>query len=80
MPDMAKTQQVWWALILTRLSTIKFLIDLGGERGLDMNTSYINKIQIEIRQLNRQNVLNSVLPIDLAYDTEEIFTEISELK
>lgn len=79
MPDMAKTRQVWWSLMMSRLSTMKFLIDLGGERGCDANGIYIHKLQLDIRQIRRENVLDSVLPIDLAYDTEQIFDEIVDI-
>jgi uncharacterized protein YifN (PemK superfamily) len=79
MPDVAKTRQVWWALLLTRLGTMKFLIDLGGERGVDNNMSYIGRLQIDIKQLGRENVLDSVLPIDMEYDIEEVFQEIASI-
>ena len=80
MPDLAKTRQVWWALIMARLSTMKFLIDLGGEHGQDANGTYIHKLQIDIRQLRRESVLDSVLPIDIAYDVEQVFNDISALQ
>lgn len=79
MPDLARTRQVWWSLILARLGTMKFLIDLGGERGIDSNMSYIGRLQIDVKQIKRENVLNSVLPIDIEYDVEEVFEEIASL-
>lgn len=79
MPDMAKTRQVWWALILTRLGTMKFLLDIGEDKGVSSNGTYINKIQIDIKQLLRENLIATVLPKDLFYETKETFEEIQAL-
>ncbi len=77
MPDIAKTRQVWWSLILTRIDTMKFLIDIGGEKGRAANMSYINKLKLDIKQLNRENILGLVLPKDLVADYQSTFDEIS---
>lgn len=68
MPDNAQTVQVWWALILSRLGTMKFLIDLQGRNGIQNNRSYVNKIKIEVKRLEKQPAMNTRLPEDL-HDT-----------
>lgn len=80
MPDLAKTRQIWWSLLLARLGTIKFLIDIAGDKGRSANNSYINKLKLDVKQLSRENLIASVLPKDLYYEVKSIFDEILELK
>lgn len=79
MPDLAKTRQVWWALFLTRLPVMQFLLDSGGENGLTANGTYISKLKIDVKQLKRESVMASVLPKDLSYDVSVAFEEILAL-
>lgn len=79
MPDMAKTRQVWWCLLLTRLGTMKFLLDIGEKKGISSNGTYINRLQLDIKQLNRENLISSLLPSDLLYEVKNIFNEIQKL-
>lgn len=76
MPDVTRTRQIWWSLLLTRLGTIKFLLDLGNERGRVANMSMINKLLIDIRQIKRENIVSLVLPEDLLYETLVTFEDI----
>ena len=78
-PDMSPTRQVWWALILTRLSTASFLLDVGGKEGVRSNGDYLNKYQLIIKQLERDSVLASVLPSERRHDTLATFEEILTL-
>jgi hypothetical protein len=79
MPDLAPTRQVWWAMLLARLSDMKFLIDICGEEGVRRNRSMVNKLKIDIRYIKRDSVLEGMLPADMRYDIDEIFTEILAL-
>jgi len=79
MPDMAKTRQVWWALLLTRLNTMKFLLDIGGSKGISNNKSFINKLQIDIKRLLDENLIESMLPEDMYFDTKETLLEILDI-
>lgn len=79
MPDIARTRQVWWSLLLSRLGTIKFLIDLGSKKGLAANTSLLNKLKLDIKQIKRENVLSNVLPDDMLYEVLVLFEEIEAL-
>lgn len=79
MPDLAKTRQVWWALLLTRLSVMKFLIDIGSDKGLVANGAYISRMKVDIKQLQRESVLNSLLPRDMYYDISVLLQEILEV-
>lgn len=76
MPDVAQTVQVWWALILTRLSTMKFLIDLQGTNGVHNNRSFVNKLKIEVKRLEKQPAMNTRLPDDLKDGVFEMVDEI----
>lgn len=76
MPDVARTRQVWWSLLLTRLKVIKFLIDIGGEVGIHANGTYINKLKIDLRRLLEENILKNRIPADIYYDYSSIIEDI----
>lgn len=71
MPDIARTRQVWWAMLLTRLRIIKFLLDIGGANGIAMNRSMVNKLQIELKHLQEENMIKTLLPDDMYFDVSE---------
>lgn len=79
MPDIARTRQVWWSLLLSRLSTIKFLIDLGASKGVASNGTLLNKLRMDIKQIKRENILSNVLPQDMLYEVLVTFEEIEAL-
>ncbi len=70
MPDMAHTRQVWWALLLSRLRMIQFLIDIGGDSGLSMNRTLINKLHIDLLRLQDENIIKRMIPTDLYEDIQ----------
>lgn len=77
LPDFAPTRQIHWATLISRLSIMKFLIDLGGETGKRENQLELNTLQRELKYLKNDNVLESVLPKDLLYDTQAIIEELN---
>lgn len=79
MPDFAKTRQIWWSLVLSRMRIIKFLLDVGGENGVHVNRSYVNKFQLVLKRLLDENLYKAILPRDLYFDTEETIKEIQAL-
>ena len=79
MPDIARTRQVWWALIVTRLNTMKFLIDVGQEKGMRANASLINRLKIELTRLDRENYLEKMLGEEISYEVNETTQEILKL-
>ena len=76
LPDWAPTRQIHWAVMLSRLNIMKFLVDLGGERSKQENRLELNTLQRELRYLKHDSVYESVLPKDLLYDTEETITSL----
>lgn len=79
MPDMARTRQVWWSLLLARLRVICFLIDIGGSNGLAMNRSLINKCQTDLKRVLDENVIKTLLPDDMYFDIEIAIRELLKL-
>jgi hypothetical protein len=79
MPNLAPTIQVWWALIVTRLDTMKFLIDLGGETSIAINRGLVTKLKFSLMQVVRSRVLPSKLSQDLYYEIDATIKEILEL-
>ena len=77
--DIAKTRQVWWALFLSKLKTIKFLIDLGGEKGITANNFHIHKLRTIVKRLLEENVYGTVLNEDDHYDVENTLIELYNL-
>lgn len=79
MPDLAKTRQVWWAMLYSRLDTIKFLIDVGGKEGISFNRGYIGKFQLDAKRLMSEGTLNSILSRDESHDANDFFETVLEL-
>lgn len=64
-PDVTPNRQVSWALILTMLPYIRFLVksNLGGRSSA--NTAYLNRIWIWIRRIRNDRLLENRLPYDV---------------
>lgn len=76
MPDLAPTRQVWWALLLSRFRIMTFLIDIGGSKGQIANRSLINRLQLDLKRLDSENIWETKIPPDLyrelKYDIDRI--------
>lgn len=68
MPDIALTSHVWWLLFMSRLTVMRFLIDIGGKEGLRSNRGYINQLQIHLKRLISSGIPNGVLSKDIQFD------------
>lgn len=79
MPDLAKTRQVWWALFLSRLKVMKFLIDVGGSDGVRTNGYFIGKLKLDIKRLTNERIFDIMLPPDMLFDVKETLDEIRQL-
>ena len=79
MPDIAHTRQAWWALNLTRFEIMSFLIQLGGESGVNSNSILINQLQRVCKYLDRENMLKALLPSTIALDVESFLNEAVKL-
>lgn len=77
MPDFPPTRQVWWAMLLSRLQVMAFLLDIGKRNGTnELSRDAINEIQINLKRLNRENVLQTAVPRDLLFDITNLIDEI----
>lgn len=79
MPDLAKTRQVWWAMFLTRLKVMKFLIDVGGSNGVHTNGYFIGKLKLDIKRLTNERIFETMLPMDMLYEVKETLEELGQL-
>lgn len=79
LPDVAMTRQINWAMMLSRLKIIKFLIDLGGKEAIRYNKMDIANLKIYLRRLMNEQVLLQVIRDDLLYNTSRIIDEILAL-
>lgn len=66
MPDMVPTTQVQWSVLVARLKTIMFLLDIGGKNGINTNRGYINEIQKKTRQISLSGIPYNVMGDELA--------------
>jgi hypothetical protein len=79
MPDIIKNKQVWWALLLSRLKAIKFLLDIGGMNGVSTNRSMVNQLQILLMRLRSESTMAMVFNRDQYYDISSTINEILKL-
>jgi len=79
MPDMARTRQAWWALNITRFEIMAFLIQLGGEGGVNSNTTLIHQLQRTCQYLDRENMLKTILPSTLGLEVDAFIGEVMAL-
>lgn len=56
LPDVAPTSQVGWALLVSRMKAIDFLLDVGGGDGRRANMGYIGELQKKVRQIRSVGV------------------------
>ena len=76
MPDYSKTRQVRWALIVSRLAAMNFLLQLGGDQGVASNGTMINEMKKICGYLNRETMLQSLLPPPLYMDVSDFINSI----
>lgn len=69
LPDYAPTRQVEWALLVARLPTIQFLIDLMGSNAKARNQMHLNTLDRLITRLLRDQSIQQALSPDLAMET-----------
>lgn len=78
LPTMARTRQVNWALTMSRLPYIKFLLRLNKESDNENNRFYLNRIRIALKTIKNDRTLKQALPRNLLKEVEEgLKTEIS---
>ena len=58
---------------------MKFLIDVGQEKGMRANASLINRLKIELTRLDRENYLEKMLGEEISYEVNETTQEILKL-
>lgn len=79
LPDFVPVSQLWWAMFTSRIFIMKFLIDIGGDRGKHRNRGEIVQLQRIIKRLRNENILQAKLPQDLYYDVNLVLDEIMSI-
>ncbi len=73
LPDLARTRQVWWALLLSRLKHIRFLLEITSNKYGAKKNPFSSRISIDLTQLLNSHVLESCLsPILFEIVSDEI--------
>ena len=78
-PEIAPTRQIWWAMMISRLETISFLIDLGGEESIRRNGIHLNRLNRDLRRLKRENIYDQVLPYETSRPIHLLTNKLIEL-
>ena len=78
-PDIVETRQVWWALFLARKRQIEFLLEIGGEKGMQMNRAEINTLKRTVKQFQTDRIYEKVLPEAMKLDMQYFFKKVSAL-
>ncbi len=76
LPDVLDTRQVSWALVISRLKMIDFLIKVGKEETLNKNQQQLNQVIRELRLNDVYGVLKEILPIDIYFENEQLIENI----
>lgn len=79
MPDILETRQVWWALFLARKRQIEFLLEIGGEKGLQMNQAEVNQLKRMVKQFKSDRIYDKVLPEGMKLDMDYFFKQVTEI-
>lgn len=79
LPDTLVTTQVEWALFLSRLRVIMFIIDVGGKQGRDANKAYIGDLQKKARNLKIAGIPRNKMSSDMYEYIEDTFDYIRTL-
>lgn len=62
LPMLAKTRQVDWALTLSRLRTLAFLVQYNDRSQTDDNRQWLNRIRRGVQQLENDRLFTNTLP------------------
>lgn len=79
MPDLAKTRQVWWALLSTRWSTIMFLLRVCGDEGITRNKDHFAKLKITLKRMHSDNTFKQCLPSEIYNQIVKDIEEVNEM-
>lgn len=77
-PDLAPTRQVKWALLLSRLSIMDFMMDLGGVKNQRFNQYHLNRLNRYLIRFDMDNSLISLLPSDVYFNTRSLIDSLIE--
>jgi hypothetical protein len=77
LPDIVSTRQVLWALVISRLPLIEFLIRATRDSAGTRNQSEINKMLKSITAYKSDSLMRSALPYEHYYDIQETIDEIT---
>lgn len=79
LPDVALTRQIYWAMIMSRLSIMMYMIDLGGEKDIRLNMSSINALKRILKRFRSDNIVSTILPEGIRYDMLDIADKILDI-
>ena len=79
LPNLTKTRQVYWALMLSRLEIMETIIMSLGVKSLVANKMHLVHLKRKLIRLNIEKIYQQILPNDLYKDTQERISRILSL-
>lgn len=70
-PKMFENRQLSWALLLSRLRMIKFLIKVSGEETYTKNNYMLTQVVRSLNRFDSFNMMRQMLPLDIYFVIEE---------
>lgn len=76
LPEIAPTRQVLWALVISQLPLVDFLIRVAKETPGTRNRAEINRILKNVSAYKSDNLMHSMLPYEYYYDVQDTIDDI----
>lgn len=70
LPDTVVTRQIKWALIVSRIPVIRFLVKLNHETDNEKNRWYLSQLRIALKEMRNDRILQSGLPTEFYQEIE----------
>lgn len=71
-PYVIPTRQIKWALLLSRLPLIRFLVQLNYDADNPKNNAYLYRLKIQLHAARTDRLLETILPRDVMMDVDDM--------
>lgn len=79
LPESAPTRQIFWAEVLSRIDVLRFTINVGGDRSIERNQTYLNTFARDFRLYQGDRAVAVSMPRDLYLNTFSKMQQIATL-
>lgn len=79
LPDVAKTRQVMWLLIMARIRYVIWLVEMSQKNGNTQDEGFINRLKRFLIRMKQNNQIITQLPLAFKEELEEDLDDLSSL-